>query len=205
MTTVTGFGSTQTGAAPAPIRRVREVPVFRSRYGTLFNDDVVAPSGATGQYLRWQARKEGAVVVPVGPAGYAFVASYRYPIQATSVEFPRGSSEGGEGLAAAAARELREETGLVCASLRPLGVIHADTGILAAPVQAYVAEVDGAAGGPAEPEAMESLSEPVWVTPGELPQWLAEGRITCGITLAALALLQARCPAPADIRTVGRS
>ncbi|MEU2023606.1 NUDIX domain-containing protein [Streptomyces sp. NPDC016469] len=205
MTTVTGTGSAQPVAAPAPIRRVREVPVFRSRFGTLFNDDVVAPSGATGQYLRWQAHKEGAVVVPVGPAGYAFVTSYRYPIQAASLEFPRGSSEGGEGLAAAAARELREETGLVCASLRSLGIIHADTGILAAPIQVYVAEVDVASAGPAEPEAMESLTEPVWATPGELPGWLAEGRITCGITLAALALLQARYPTPADIRASGRS
>ncbi|WP_260696782.1 NUDIX hydrolase [Streptomyces sp. 130] len=204
MTTVTDSGRATTGAAPAPIRRVREVPVFRSRFGTLFNDDVVAPSGATGQHLRWQARKEGAVIVPVGPAGYAFVTSYRYPIQSASVEFPRGSSEGEEGLAAAAVRELREETGLVCASPRPLGVIHADTGILAAPIRVYVAEVDMATAGPAEPEAMESLTEPVWVTPGELPEWLAEGRITCGITLAALALHQARHPAPADIRTGGR-
>lgn len=69
----------------------------------------------------------------------------------------------------------------------------------------YVAEVDVASTGPAEPEAMESLSEPVWATPEELPGWLAEGRITCGITLAALALLQARGPAPADTRTGGPS
>ncbi|MCX0247723.1 NUDIX hydrolase [Streptomyces drozdowiczii] len=191
MTTVTGAGSVQTGVVPAPIRRVREVPVFRNRFGTLYNDDVVAPSGATGQYLRWQARKEGAVVVPVGPAGYAFVSHYRYPIQAASLEFPRGSSEDEEGLAAAAVRELREETGLVCASLRPLGTIHADTGILAAPIRVYAAEVDVATAESAEPEAMESLTEPVWVTPEDLPGWLAEGRITCGITLAALALLQA--------------
>ncbi|MFB8209068.1 NUDIX hydrolase [Streptomyces sp. NPDC056010] len=195
MTTVTGPGSVQTGVVPAPIRRVREVPVFRNRFGTLYNDDVVAPSGAAGHYLRWQARKEGAVVVPVGPAGYAFVSNYRYPIQAASLEFPRGSGDDGEGLATAAARELREETGLVCASLRSLGVIHADTGILADPIQVYVAEVDAATAVPAEPEAMESLTEPVWVTPEELPGWLAEGRITCGITLAALALLHAHASA----------
>lgn len=195
VTTVTGPTSAQpVAAAPAPIRRVREVPVFRNRFGTLYNDDVVAPSGAAGQYLRWQWHKEGAVVIPVGPAGYAFVTSYRYPIQAASLEFPRGAGEDKESLAAAAARELREETGLVCESLESLGVIHADTGILAAPVHVYVAEVDVAAAEEARPEAMESLTEPVWVTPEELPQWLAQGRITCGITLAALALLQARRP-----------
>ncbi|GKQ33453.1 hypothetical protein ALMP_00040 [Streptomyces sp. A012304] len=82
MTTVTGPRSAQPVDVPAPIRRVREVAVFRNRFGTLFNDDVVAPSGAAGQYLRWQWNQDGVVVVPVGSAGYALVPSYRYPVHA---------------------------------------------------------------------------------------------------------------------------
>jgi hypothetical protein len=42
---------------------------------------------------------------------------------------------------------------------------------------------------------MEAVSEPVWIGPEELPRWLAEGRITCGVTLATLALVQSRYPA----------
>lgn len=192
MTTVTGPKSAQAVDVPAPIRRVREVAVFSNRFGTLFNDDVTAPSGAPGQYLRWQWNQEGVVVVPVGPAGYALVTSYRYPIGASSLEFPRGGSEGDEALSAAATRELREETGLVPESVREVGVIHADTGILAAPIHVFVAEVDVTAAESAQPEVMESVTEPVWVSPGDLPRWLSEGRITCGVTLAALALVQAR-------------
>ncbi|MFJ8752239.1 NUDIX hydrolase [Streptomyces sp. NPDC102441] len=200
MTTVTGPRSVQSLSVPPPIRRVREVAVFRNRFGTLFNDDVIAPSGTAGQYLRWQWNQEGVVVVPVGPGGYALVTSYRYPVHAASLEFPRGGVEGDEGLAAAAARELREETGLISQTVRSLGVIHADTGILASPVHVFVAEVDAASAQPAQPEAMESLTEPVWVMPEDLPRWLSEGRITCGVTLAALALVHSRHRAPAGER-----
>lgn len=178
VTTVTGPRSAQSVDVPAPIRRVREVAVFRNRFGTLFNDDVVAPSGAAGQYLRWQWNQDGVVVVPVSSAGYALVPAYRYPVHAASIEFPRGGVEGDEELAAAAARELREETGLICEAPRRLGLIHADTGIIASSI----------------PEAMESVSEPVWIAPAELPRWLADGRITCGVTLAALALVQSLYP-----------
>ncbi|MGW7196208.1 NUDIX domain-containing protein [Streptomyces chryseus] len=164
--------------------------VFRNRFGTLFNDDVIAPSGAAGSYLRWKSDQEGVVVVPVGPAGYALVTSYRYPIHAASLEFPRGGAERGESLAAAAARELREETGLVGRAMRPLGLVHADTGILASPIHVFLTQVDPEGAQPARPEGMESLTAPLWVSPDELPQLLSEGRLTCGITLAALALLQ---------------
>ncbi|WP_406458359.1 NUDIX hydrolase [Streptomyces sp. NBC_00876] len=187
---------------PPPIRRVREVAVFHNRFGTLYNDDVIAPSGAAGQYLRWQWNQEGVVVVPVGPDGYALVTAYRYPVQAASLEFPRGGVEADEGLEEAAARELREETGLVSRNMSSLGLIHADTGILAAPVHVFVAQVDPATAQPAEPEAMESVTEPVWMRPEELPRWLAEGRITCGLTLAALTLLHARNAVPAASRPV---
>ncbi|MFE6412253.1 NUDIX domain-containing protein [Streptomyces sp. NPDC057837] len=194
MTTVTGPRSAQPVDVPAPIRRVREVAVFRNRFGTLFNDDVVAPSGAAGQYLRWQWNQDGVVVVPVGSAGYALVPSYRYPVHAASIEFPRGGVEGDEELAAAAARELREETGLICEAPRRLGLIHADTGIIASSIHVFVAPVDTTETQSARPEAMESVSEPVWIAPAELPRWLADGRITCGVTLAALALVQSRYP-----------
>lgn len=49
MTTVTERRSSQSVDVPAPVRRVREVAVFHNRFGTLFHDDVIAPSGAAGQ------------------------------------------------------------------------------------------------------------------------------------------------------------
>ncbi|WP_327188344.1 NUDIX hydrolase [Streptomyces xinghaiensis] len=185
---------TSAHAQPPPIRRQRAVEVFRNRFGALFNDEVLSPSGKPGRYLRWQWSHSGVVIVPRGQDGLAFVPTYRYPIGEVSLEFPRGGCEAHEDPAVAAARELREETGFDCApsALRPLGVIHAETGLIESDVHVFAAEVrpTGSADAPpaAEPEAMESVAEPVWASRTEVVKWLQSGSVTCGVTLAALAL-----------------
>ncbi|MFD5819073.1 NUDIX hydrolase [Streptomyces sp. NPDC127038] len=175
-------------SAPRPIRRSKAVEVFSNRFGSLYDDEVVSPSGAAGTYLRWRWSHTGVVVVPTGPAGWALVPTYRYPVGAVSLEFPRGGCEPGESPLDAAARELAEETGYDCdrSSLRSLGMLHAETGLIESGVHVVTAEVSGA--GAALPEEMESVTEPVWAARDEIMGWLCEGRVTCGVTLAALAL-----------------
>ncbi|WP_330173133.1 NUDIX hydrolase [Streptomyces sp. NBC_01498] len=189
-------------ADPPPIRRQRAVEVFGNRFGTLFNDEVVAPSGERGRYLRWRWSHGGVVIVPVRRGGFAFVPTYRYPIGQVSLEFPRGGCEAGEDPAVAAVRELREETGFDCApsDLRSLGVIHAETGLIESAVHVFAAEIHpaGPADAPAvaEPEGMESVTRPVWVSRTEMAKWLRNGDVSCGVTLAALALALADSSAP---------
>lgn len=184
-------------AGPAPIRRQRAVEVFRNRFGTLFNDEVLSPSGRQGRYLRWQWSHSGVVIVPMGRDGLAFVPTYRYPIGQVSLEFPRGGCEADEDPATAAVRELREETGFDCtpSALRPLGIIHAETGLVESMVHVFAADVGptGPTGNQpdAAPEVMESVAKPVWVSRTELAKWLQSGSVTCGVTLAALTLATA--------------
>ncbi|MEU0601644.1 NUDIX hydrolase [Streptomyces sp. NPDC006393] len=166
--------------------------VFHNRYGSLYNDEVVSPSGAEGRYLRWRWSQAGVVVVPTGPRGWALVPTFRYPLGRISLEFPRGGCEPGEALHDAAARELKEETGFDCrpSLLRPLGILHAETGLIESGVHVFTAEVtDG--GGVARPEAMESVTDPVWLSRDQALASLCGGRITCGVTLAAFALVLA--------------
>ncbi|MFF0449792.1 NUDIX hydrolase [Streptomyces sp. NPDC004609] len=178
-------------AVPAPIRRRRAVKVFGNRFGTLYDDEVESPSGTAGRYLRWQWAQEGVVVVPTGPRGYAFVPTYRYPIGEVSLEFPRGGCEPGEAPARAAEREMREETGYACeGQLRPLGVIHAETGLIESRVHVFAARVADGPPAAATSDPMESVTEPVWASPDEVLTWLRKGAVTCGVTLAALALAQ---------------
>jgi 8-oxo-dGTP pyrophosphatase MutT (NUDIX family) len=181
--------ATSAHAVPAPIRRRRAVEVFSNRFGTLYDDEVESPSGAPGRYLRWAWSQEGVAIVPTGPDGFAFVPTYRYPIADVSLEFPRGGCEKGEPPADAAARELLEETGYACESLRPLGVIHAETGLIESRVHVFAAQV-GTGASAASPEAMESVTEPVWVSSEEILTLIQKGSVTCGVTLAALALAQ---------------
>lgn len=181
----------ETSGSPAPIRRQRAVEVFTNRFGRLYNDDVVSPGGLPGNYLRWQWAQTGVVVVPVGPDSMALVPTYRYPVGAASLEFPRGGCEPGEHPEQAAVRELREEAGLETSSVRDIGLIHADTGLIETGIHVCCATVLSAERKAARPEVMESVAEPVWVSQDEMLDWLRQGRITCGVTIAAYALVMA--------------
>jgi len=176
---------------PAPIRRRQAVEVFTNRFGRLYNDDVVSPGGLPGNYLRWQWAQTGVVVVPVGPDGMALVPTYRYPVGAASLEFPRGGCEPGEPPEKAAARELWEEAGLEASSVRDIGFLHADTGLIETGIHVCCATVLPAERKAARPESMESVAEPVWMTQDEMQDLLSQGRITCGVTIAAYALVMA--------------
>jgi 8-oxo-dGTP pyrophosphatase MutT (NUDIX family) len=181
----------ETPGTPAPIRRHKAVEVFGNRFGRLYNDDVLSPGGRPGKYLRWQWAHTGVVVVARGPAGIALVPTYRYPLGAASLEFPRGGCEIGESPEEAAARELREEAGLIAVTTRDIGLLHAETGLIESGVHVVSATVVAGPVEAARPEAMESVAEPVWVSQEGMLDLLGQGGVTCGVTLAAFALVLA--------------
>ncbi|HEY7224107.1 MAG TPA: NUDIX hydrolase [Micromonosporaceae bacterium] len=175
---------------PVPIRRRREVVVFANGFGQLFDDEVCAPDGTAGRYLRWQWRAHGVLTVPRQGDSLALVPAYRYPAGKVFLEFPRGAVEPGEDLVVAALRELREESGLIATSAEVLGTIHADTGIIESAVSVLVADIE--ASGPHRAEPFESVTAPHWLTRREFAETVARGEVQCGLTLAAAALLWSR-------------
>lgn len=174
--------------SPAPIERTRAVEVFGNRYGRLYDDEVISPDGGTGRYLRWQWEHDGVVIVPHQSDKFALVPMYRYPIGSVSLEFPRGARKPGESVASAALRELREEAGFAGINLRILGRVHPDTGLIESAINVVSAEVPSTFPDRAEPEAMESIAEPRWLSRAEISVEVTRGQITCGVTLSALAL-----------------
>ncbi len=174
--------------SPVPIERTRAVEVFGNQYGRLYDDEVISPDGQRGRYLRWQWERDGVVIVPRRADSFALVAMYRYPIGGVSLEFPRGAREPGEAVAAAALRELLEETGFAGTDSRLLGRVHPETGLIESAIDVVSVEVPLACPGMGAPEVMESIAEPRWLTWKEIGTEITRGQITCGITLAALAL-----------------
>lgn len=181
----------ETFSSPPPIRRRQAVEVFSNRFGQLYNDDVVSPGGLPGTYLRWQWAQRGVVVVPVGPGGMALVPTYRYPVGASSLEFPRGGCEPGERPEKAAVRELWEEAGLEASSVRAIGLLHADTGLIETGIHVCCATVLPGEREAARPESMESVAAPVWVSQDEMLELVRLGRISCSLTIAAFTLVAA--------------
>ncbi len=104
------------------VEKVSSRTAFRGHLLRLSCDEVALPNG---ERAVWEiVRHRGAVcVVPVtGNGDVLLVRQFRYPIGKVLLEIPAGKLEEGDGdRAAAALRELREETGVSAASLRCLG------------------------------------------------------------------------------------
>ncbi|MFI0406132.1 NUDIX hydrolase [Actinomadura sp. 3N508] len=150
---------------------------------------MVSPHGRRGRYLRWQWRDDGVVAVPHRDGRFALVPMFRYPIGRVSLEFPRGAREPDEAATTAALRELREEAGLAGSEAVVVGRLHAETGLIESPVDVVRVDVPAGAECALSPEAMESVGAPWWLSGADIARHVGEGRITCGITLAALAIV----------------
>lgn len=152
---------------------------------------VIGTDPSTGWDVVTAFSGHGTVVVPRrstrGQLSLLFVQPNRHAIEnVATLEFPRGGADQGESSAVAAAREMVEETGIWTEPqrLRKVGTIHPDTGILSNTVDVYVSTVQEGA-----QEDPEDGVELVWLSYGEVLGAITAGKITCGITLASLALL----------------
>jgi ADP-ribose diphosphatase len=124
-------------------------------------------------------------VVPVTPDGQlVMVRQYRHGSRRVTLEIPGGMVDPGEEPAAAAARELIEETGYRAASLRPIGSLNPNPALFDNRVHTYLAEaaqcVAAVSNGPFEETVVELV--PV----AEVPARVRSGAIDHALVVAAL-------------------
>ncbi|EMY36143.1 NUDIX hydrolase [Arthrobacter crystallopoietes BAB-32] len=177
------------------IRRLDRQPIFRSAFVTHDLDHVRFPNGRDGKYsVIGVAEGFGVLAIPVltfrGIDYLGLVSQYRYPVQVESLEFVRGGAT--EMTAAEAGREVREETGIEPGHAEYLGAVHPDTGMLSTEAGVWLFRQH-----PSDKDLDftedESGAMTSWHSLGEMLGLIRSGRIRCGITLAAFALLQASC------------
>lgn len=171
------------------IEQVRERVVWENRYGQMLNDEIRGPRGDDGTYAYWRPAMRGIVVVPRRGDRVGLVRMHRYPINAVSIEVPRGMVDSGEELDEAAVRELREETGYTAERCSLYGRLWPDTGTIAHTIDLAVADVSECVG--ANHDEMESISAVEWKTRDEVRALIATGELRCSITIAALSILWA--------------
>ncbi|WP_199622989.1 NUDIX hydrolase [Paenibacillus alkalitolerans] len=156
--------------------------VFEGKIISLQVDEIELPNGAKA--TREIVKHPGAVaVIAVVDGKLLVVEQYRKPLERFQVEIPAGKLERGEDPADAAKRELREETGYSCESVKLLHSIATSPGFADEVIHIYAA--DGLQSGEAEPDEDEFLNVEA-LTMEEAERYVAEGRICDAKTLLAL-------------------
>ncbi|WP_372862886.1 NUDIX hydrolase [Spongiibacter sp.] len=138
-------------------------------------------------YLYERGADNGAVVLLLINDGFVFVSVRRPAHAAVMIEAPRGYGDEGETSAACAIREVFEETGYQFqqSQLTKLGVLRPNSAILAAAIDVYLIEAEVADQLAAPQEEVEGV---IVIPSAKIHQQIAQGRISDGFTLSALAM-----------------
>ena len=134
-----------------------------------------------------------AVIIPVLPGGqFVLVGRYRYALARWSIEFPRFEARtSDEGWKKSAQQSLLESTLLQADPMQLLGAIQAEPSLLAPSTLVILAEECAAR--PVRTASPDGLiAGTVTIAPERLDELIRHGEISCGVTLAALALYSAR-------------
>lgn len=124
-------------------------------------------------------------VIPLTDAGgVVMVRQYRHGSGEVTLEIPGGLIDPGEDPAAAAARELLEETGYCAASIQALGSVNPNPALFGNRLHAFVA-VGAKVVAEIQNDAREQTVVEV-VPRASLPQLVREGRVDHALVLAAL-------------------
>lgn len=160
----------------------RRDEVWHGRIFSVEDDEVELPDGslAPRELVRHPG---GAGVVAVHDGRVCLVRQFRVALGRMTLEIPAGKLDPGEDGAAAAARELREETGLVASRLEPLVSVLGSPGFTDERTQVFFAtDLVQAEANPDEGELVGAL----WVELGDVLEAIRAGAIQDGKTVSGV-------------------
>ena len=159
--------------------------MYENRWISVREDEITGPAG-DGIYGVVTMRHPAVFVVAVDARQRVCLVRLERYTTGSSLEVPAGGTEGEDPLVAAK-RELREETGFTASEWTRLGVMNALNGIAVAPEHVYLARGLLRTQDHGRARREEGIVDVVWVPFAEAVAMIADGRITDGETIAALA------------------
>lgn len=138
-------------------------------------------------YLKENGSENGAIVIAIIDNELVFVSIDRPAHQLQLIELPRGYGNKHESSQFCAARELYEETGYKFKpeQFRKIGVVRPNSAILSSIIPVYLVEsLDNIASKEIDGEVDSVLH----IHKSRVYDEISSGRISCGITLSALAI-----------------
>jgi 8-oxo-dGTP pyrophosphatase MutT (NUDIX family) len=165
--------------------------MYVDRWMTVRKDTVRFQDGSDGIYSVVDS-PDIALVIPTDGSRLHLVEQYRYPVGARRWEFPAGTADDplDADVTATAARELREETGLLAGSLTRLGTLDAAPGTLSQRCAVFLGT--DLTPGPPQREIEEQDMRSAWFTRPEVEQMITDGTLCDAKSLAAYTLLLLR-------------
>ena len=158
--------------------------VYDNAWITVREDEVVRPDGAEGIYGVITTSVATGVVALTEDDHVVLVGQWRYPLEQYSWEIVEGGTEDGEDPMTAAARELREEAGLVADHWESLGgPVHLSNCFSAEEARLYVARGLHEVG--ADPDGNEELARRLVAFETALAM-VDDGTITDAMSVVAL-------------------
>jgi 8-oxo-dGTP pyrophosphatase MutT (NUDIX family) len=173
------------------IERVASREIYRNAWLVLREDDIRRPDGSRGIYSVVD-KPTYALVMPYDGHRFRLVEQFRYPLGARRWEFPQGT---GPGLADVepselAARELREETGLLATSFEALGQLDTAAGMTSQ--RGWVFLATGISEGDSDREHEEQDMHSEWFPREDVEQMIRSGVIADAQSIAAYGLFLLR-------------
>jgi ADP-ribose pyrophosphatase len=172
------------------IHRVKSEVVYRNRWMTVREDEIVRADGSAGLYGVIE-KTDFAVIAAVSDEGVYLVEQYRYPVEQRFWELPQGSWEGNTIDAVDLARaELREETGLVAGNIQHAGHLFLAYGFCTQGYDVFLATNLTQHDPQREPEEQGLVARSFPLL--EVERMIADGTIKDATTIAAFSLLRVK-------------
>jgi ADP-ribose pyrophosphatase len=166
-------------------KTLRTKTVFEGRILSLDVLDVELADGRTGTREIIRHGAAVAVIARRRDGRFVFIRQFRKAMERICFEVMAGNVDPGEEMAAAAVRELKEETGYVPDSIRFLASIYPSVGYCTERIDIFYAEVHE----PGETDFdLDENIETVLVTEQEMDNLIRSGKVDDAKTLAAWAL-----------------
>ena len=164
--------------------------IFKGRIVGLRVDDVVYPNGNRSSVEVVEHNGGVSIIAMPEPTKIVLVRQFRPAIGRELWEVPAGKLEDGEDPTLAAERELIEETGYRCASIKKLCSFYTAPGFCSELLHLYLAE--GLTAGPAQPEDDEVLHARLFDL-DELSAMIDRDEVPDAKTQVAVAWARSRC------------
>lgn len=170
------------------IKTLSSTIAYEDRWLRVRNDRISRPSGALGSYTVVE-KADFAVIAAIQDSAIHLVEQFRHPVSGRYWELPQGSwtSGGDTPPADMAARELKEETGLISGAIEEIGFIYTAYGYSNQGCHVFLATELTFAGQELEPEEEDLISKAFSLD--EFQSMIRRGEIKDATTLAAYGLL----------------